>query len=146
MQEGTSPRGPSVLEGSFSPTGTAERNPTAPAGRIKPGINNRETGHLWLRTKQCPDRNINGFWKPELFSWYPQKHLERNRPAVRLLLESAFSWEPAPRLHLASRRRQTDQSKLSLNVANCYLAQSLDLHITARHNPLLVLLYQTEPF
>lgn len=46
-----------------------------------------------------------------------RKHLERNRPAVRLLLESAFSWEPAPRLHLPSRRRQADQSKLSLNVA-----------------------------
>lgn len=38
-------RRPSVTRGSLgvSPTGTAEPNPTAPAGRIKPRINNGES-------------------------------------------------------------------------------------------------------
>ena len=38
-------RRPSVTRGSLgvSPTGTAEPNPTAPAGGIKPRINNGET-------------------------------------------------------------------------------------------------------
>lgn len=55
-------RRPSVVRRSWgvSPTGTAEPNPTSPAGGIKPRINNGATGHLWLRTKQCLDRSTNG--------------------------------------------------------------------------------------
>lgn len=77
-------RSPSVRRGSrgVSPTGTAEANPTAPAGRI----NNGETGHLWLRTKQCFDRNTNGFSSPNGLNFPSTDKVESSllvAPAIR---------------------------------------------------------------
>lgn len=43
-----------------SPHGTVEANPTAPAGRIKPRINNEGTGQLWPGTKKKKKKSPDG--------------------------------------------------------------------------------------
>lgn len=84
-------RGPSVPRGSrstgVSPSGTAELNPTATAGRINPRINNGETEHLWL----CPDRITNESSSPSDHSFPSKLSLVVLRAATcQLLLKSLF--------------------------------------------------------
>lgn len=157
MQKGNVLRRPSVTRGSLgvSPTGTAEPNPTAPAGRIKPRINNGERGHLWLGTKQCLDRNTNGFSGPNgLNSPFTDKSSLLVASASNILrgtancpfLNGLLGGKPAPGFHFPSTDKQKNISPHSRSVSpRHYSRLSQDLHITAGHNPLLVLLCQTEP-
>ena len=123
-QKGNVLRRPSAGTGSqgsrgVSPSGTAEPNPTAPAGRIKPRINNAETGRLWLRTKQRVDRNTNGscssrpqlsfHWRGWVRSpggvWYRDNMSGRSRSSSSSL-KCLFSWKSAPGFHFPSKQKE----------------------------------------
>lgn len=141
-----------------SPTGTAEPNPTAPAGRIKPRINNGETGHLWLGTKQYLDRNTNGFSVLTASTFLPltrlshvlKRHLQHvASPSVHLIFffKMSLQLKACATISFPFKvvKKQKNISPHLKNLCYCsHLTHSQDLHVTARHDSLLVLLCQTE--
>lgn len=122
-------RRPSVTRGSpgVGPAGTAEPNPTAPAGRVKSRINNGGTGHLCLRTKQRLDRNTNGFSVltastfPPRTGWVFQRRL-----AVILRGAVTSSFKQSPQLKACARisspfeKRQTSISPRCHWISPCH--------------------------
>lgn len=148
-----------------SPTGTTEPNPPAPAGRIKPTINNGGggIGHLWLRTKQCLDRNTNGFSNLTDSTFFPLTKLSQvflcrlpsksnilRAVTCRIILSpSLFKWslqlKACARISFPFKIRPKKKTLVHiLTQFICYyshFSHRLNLHIAARHDPLLVLLH-----